>query len=124
MFAMNKKYRLVTSAALLALAFTAQPAAAGERTKSEMVSAAGLDLASTQDQAVLRHRLLVAATHVCSDNGDNVLDGNDGFATCRKEAFDTAWAKAQPMIAAAQGRTKLAAASAGRQAFNGPGSAP
>jgi UrcA family protein len=125
MFALNKKYRLATGAALaVLLAFTAKPAAAGDQTRSELVSAGGLDLTSAQDQAVLRHRLLVAAGHVCSDDGDNVLDGHDGFVTCRKEAFDNAWAKAQPMIAAAQGRSLLAAVAVGRQAFNGPGSAP
>jgi UrcA family protein len=110
MLTMNTKtFRLAAGAALVLLAALPALPAQADDSITKVVSLRGLDLSSPADQAVLRHRLQVAAWNVCTTS-DGVEGGFDG---CRKAAFGTAWAQAQPMIAAARSRSLFGAAEPG-----------
>jgi UrcA family protein len=77
---------------------------------TRQVSTADLDLTAPRDQARLRHRIWVAANHVCLDLmvGESTL--SDRFADCVREARANAWTDARTAIAAAEVRTFVAAA--------------
>ena len=108
------KARLFTGLATAAVAATAilavPPALAADTvTATRVVPLQGLDLAAPSDQTVLRHRLMVAASAVCSDDGGSKNLASEAYLECRKTAFDGAWLRAQTLVAAVKSKSRLAA---------------
>jgi UrcA family protein len=77
-------------------------------TVSRKVSIAGLNLASPADQAVLRHRVQVAAHQVCEEVLFGEPTGGPDFLSCYRSARAAGWAQADAKIAAATGKTLIA----------------
>jgi UrcA family protein len=107
-----KSTRSVISAATLAVLLssalcTASAADTSERTAT--VSLHGLDLNTLQDQAVLRHRLHVAASQVCLEPGESPILADDGFQECAEAAYKHAWTKVEPLIAMARSQALFSA---------------
>ncbi len=101
----------------LALAAFLVPAAAradqsAVDSRSAVVSTSGLDLATPQDQAVLRHRVAVAAHQVCEQvtQGDGM--GSPGYTECFNRAKADARAQVEAQIAMANSRAMLASITA------------
>ncbi len=101
------------AAAIMMSAAATLPAKADEPvTSSRLVSLHGLDLSAASGQQVLRHRLLVAASKVCTDGGGGADLHSAGYLECRNAAFGTAWAQAEVLVASATSRSLLAAKAA------------
>jgi UrcA family protein len=100
--------------ALMVLAAAAAPARAddsiGNDTVSRAVSTAGLDLASPADQAVLRHRLMVAARRVCEDADFGEPEDSPDVQDCIAKARAGAERQVDKRIAAAEARSVVASA--------------
>ncbi len=101
------------AAAIMMSAAATLPAKADDTvTSSRVVSLQGLSLSAVSGQQALRHRLLVAASQVCTD-GDGGPDLNSaGYLECRSAAFGRAWAQAEVLVASATSRSRMAAKAA------------
>lgn len=101
--------RLLAGLAFTLAGTTGALAADEAVTVHRLVSTQGLNLASPADQTVLRHRIAVAARVVChlSNPGEGGLSNE--MTDCISTARQDAWAQAQVKIAAAEGRTQVAA---------------
>jgi UrcA family protein len=83
---------------------------ADEISATRRVSTQGLDLASPDDQAKLRHSIIKAAKSVCAEVTDGLNAGDPDFRDCVREAFANGWGQAATRIAAAKARSLLASA--------------
>jgi len=105
--------RLLATLALAAAALPAvsQAAEPAYETHVQVVSTAGLNLAQSPDQAILRHRIAVAAYRVCSQvvQGDPL--NSPGYAECFAKATADARAQMQNQIASANTRSFIASIS-------------
>ncbi len=94
------------AAVIMLSAAAALPARADEMvTRSLVVSVRGLDLSAASGQQALRHRLLVAASKVCSDGDGSALSNSASYLKCRSAAFGQAWAQAEVLVASATSRS-------------------
>jgi UrcA family protein len=83
-------------------------------TATRAVGTADLNLSSKADQAMLRHRINVAARKVCETVTAGNGIGSPGFDTCFAAAASSARRQANARIAAAESRALVASAAASR----------
>jgi UrcA family protein len=101
---------LTVAAASFALPALAAPASDAADQVTAVVKITDLNLASSADQATLRHRVRRAAVHVCAAVTNGPGASNSDFGDCYKQAFNDGWRQAEIKIAAAQTRDLVASA--------------
>nr|WP_321985702.1 UrcA family protein [uncultured Lichenicoccus sp.] len=100
------------------------PAQAADRTDEEVtapsedyasasrnVAIGDLNLALPEDQQRLRHRISVAARHVCLEAGGGTAIQDDSQLACYQTSMHDAWAVAQERIQVASAKASLFARS-------------
>jgi UrcA family protein len=101
--------RLLSAVTLVTIAapVAATAGAPAVDTRTTLVSVADLDLAKPADQAVLRHRIVIAAHKVCGDvtPGDAL---SPGYTACIENAKANADMQVQSEIAKASTRAMIA----------------
>lgn len=112
---MSVRFITPKAAFILALSIACLPAHAQTVTEEDdsiraSVSTAGLDLAVPGDQARLHHRIARSAALVCRVLMDEPGGAGNAFTDCSRATRDQAWSAARQIIAAAEGRARLASA--------------
>jgi UrcA family protein len=105
--------KLFLGAALAGLIASAAPftAQADEWERASIkVPAGDLDLRTQSGAAVLRHRVLAAATTVCVRLNPDDAPNTEVFGMCVNKAVHDAAPQVQALVAAAQGAARLASA--------------
>jgi UrcA family protein len=99
-------------AAALAIGLANPAAAATPATDSSMVelhvSTVGLDITKPADQALLRHRIAVAAAKLCAMVNDGAGLGEDSFNDCFQRTAGETRRQADAQIAALQSKAMVA----------------
>ena len=94
------KVGLIVAAVTFATGAMAQPRSAETPLQSEQVSYADLNLDSKSGQAVLRHRIVVAAGRVCDTGGMLSMEDFTVTARCYRAAYDDGLRQMNDAVAA------------------------
>ncbi len=102
--------RLLSALMLAAVAVPAVASAAplGSDTQVAVVSTAGLDASKPADQAILHHRIAVAANQVCGQVMPGDSRSSPGYAECFGRATSDAKAQLEARTALVSGKAVVA----------------